>query len=72
MSKYSFIFIFSALGAILLFYLSICAFINMEALKLQKAHHNASGFALLVATLVYGGLAYYCYKIFKKTNEDYL
>jgi len=66
----TFFFVLSSIGAILLFYLALCAFINIEALKLKKSHHASSGFALLVSAIFYGGVAAYCYNELQKLNDS--
>ncbi len=46
-------FIISVAGFLLLTFLGICCFINVEALKLKTEHKNLSGLACLVAACVY-------------------
>jgi len=48
----TFILIVSIAGVCLLSILSLCSFIEMEALKLHKNHGSSSGGALLVAAIV--------------------
>ena len=69
--RYRFIFVLSAIGAVLLFYLAICAFINIEALKLKKKHSASSGFALLVAAIFYGVVAGYYYNEIKISSNNH-
>jgi hypothetical protein len=45
-------FIISIAGFILLTFLGLCCFINVEALKLKKDHKNISGLACWVAACV--------------------
>jgi len=70
-ARTTFFFLLSCAGAILLFYLSICAFIGMEALKLSHEHKNSSGFALLFSSIFYAGMALYChYKMSNPTQAS--
>ncbi len=68
--KLSFFLVLSTIGALLLFFLAICAFINLEALKLKKQHHSSSGFALLVASMFYAGVSAYCYNEINKQSDN--
>ena len=43
----------SVAGTALLFFLSICCFFNVEALRLPKDSKNSRGFAVLFSSIVF-------------------